>query len=138
MVAVVQTLGFRIISNQNNQGGNNQQNNQGNQQQSGYQSHPKQLNGGQYHVFTTSLCKRDQKLHKEQLMLLNRRCHGICGGLSSPLCGAGRIIRPGLTIRVTWLWWWHHRWEVISSPRYSWMEGAVSTFCIMRPSVAWG
>ena len=54
---------------QNNQGhqnnhGNNQQNNQGNQQQSGYQSHPKQLNSGQYHVFTTSLCKRDQKLHK--------------------------------------------------------------------------
>ena len=54
---------------QNNQGhqnnhGNNQQNNQGNQQQLGYQSHPKQLNSGQYHVFTTSLCKRDQKLHK--------------------------------------------------------------------------
>ena len=53
--------------NQNNQGGNNQQNNQGNQQQSGYQSHPKQLNGGQYHVFTTSLCKRDQKLHKREV-----------------------------------------------------------------------
>ena len=30
----------------------------------GYQTNPKQLNGGQYHVFTTSLCKRDQKLHK--------------------------------------------------------------------------
>ena len=27
-------------------------------------SHPKQLNSGQYHVFTTSLCKQDQKLHK--------------------------------------------------------------------------
>ena len=39
------------------------------QQQSGYQSNPKQLNSGQYHVFTTSLCKRDQKLHK---MLLSR------------------------------------------------------------------
>ena len=50
--------------NQNNQRGNNQQNNQGNQQQSGFQSHPKQMNGEQYHVFTTSLCKRDQKLHK--------------------------------------------------------------------------
>ena len=50
----------------NNQGDYNQQSNQGNQQQqwSGYQSNPKQLNGGQYHVFTTSLCKRDQKLHK--------------------------------------------------------------------------
>ena len=48
------------------QGGYNQQNNQGSQQQqqSGYQSNPKQLNSGQYHVFTTSLCKSDQKLHK--------------------------------------------------------------------------
>ena len=36
----------------------------GQQQQSRYQSSPKQLNSGQYHVFTTSLCKRDQKLHK--------------------------------------------------------------------------
>ena len=49
--------------NQNNQGGNHQQGNQGSQQQSGYQSNPKQLNSGQYHVFTTSLDKRDQKLH---------------------------------------------------------------------------
>ena len=51
--------------NQTNQGGYHQQSGQGNQQQqSGYQSNPKQLNSGQYHVFTTSLCKRDQKLHK--------------------------------------------------------------------------
>ena len=50
--------------NHNNQGGYNQQSNQGGQQQSGYQRNPKQLNSGQYHVFTTSLCKRDQKLHK--------------------------------------------------------------------------
>ena len=50
---------------QGNQGGFNQQSGQGNQQQeSGYQSNPKQLNSGQYHVFTTSLCKRDQKIHK--------------------------------------------------------------------------
>ena len=50
---------------QSNQGGFNQQSGQGNQQQQGgYQTHPKQLNSGQYHVFTTSLCKRDQKLHK--------------------------------------------------------------------------
>ena len=51
---------------QSNQGGYNQQNNQGNQQQqqSGYQSNPKQLNSRQYHIFTTSLCKQDQKLHK--------------------------------------------------------------------------
>ena len=53
-------------NSQGNQGGFNQQSGQGNQQrqQGGYQTNPKQLNGGQYHVFTTSLCKRDQKLHK--------------------------------------------------------------------------
>ena len=34
------------------------------QQQSGYQTHLKQLNGGKYHVFTTNLCKHDQKVHK--------------------------------------------------------------------------
>ena len=52
---------------QGNQGGYNQQSSQGGQQQqqSGYQSNLKQLNSGQYHVFTTSLCKRDQKLHKQ-------------------------------------------------------------------------
>ena len=33
-------------------------------------------------------------------MLLNRQYHVICGGPSNPLCGAERIIRPGLTIRV--------------------------------------
>ena len=50
---------------QNGQGGFNQQSGQGHQQQQGgYQTNPKQLSGGQYHVFTTSLCKRDQKLHK--------------------------------------------------------------------------
>ena len=52
-------------NSQNVQGGFNQQPGQGHQQQQGgYQTNPKQLNGGQYHVFTTSLCKRDQKLHK--------------------------------------------------------------------------
>ena len=50
---------------QNGQGGFNQQSGQGHQQQQGgYQTNPKQLSGGQYHVFTTSLCKRDQKIHK--------------------------------------------------------------------------
>ena len=50
---------------QNGQGGFNQQSGQGHQQQQGgYQTNPKQLSGGQYHVFTNSLCKRDQKLHK--------------------------------------------------------------------------
>ena len=54
---------------QGNQGGFNQQSGQGNQQQQqgGYQTNPKQLNGGQYHVFTTSLCKGDQKLHKRDV-----------------------------------------------------------------------
>ena len=58
--------GFHGQGPQGNQGGYNQQSGQGGQQQqqSGYQSNPKQLNSGQYHVFTTSLCKRDQKLHK--------------------------------------------------------------------------
>ena len=53
-------------NSQGNQGGYNQQSGQGGQQlqQGGYQSNPKQLNSGQYHVFTTSLCKRGQKLHK--------------------------------------------------------------------------
>jgi hypothetical protein len=54
-------------NSQNFQGGFNQQSGQGNQQQQqqgGYETNPKQLNGGQYHVFTTSLCKRYQKLHK--------------------------------------------------------------------------
>src|SRR3954470_11052820 len=46
---------------QNDQGGYRQQQQQ---QQSGYQSNPKQLNSGQYHVFTTSLDKRDQKIRK--------------------------------------------------------------------------
>jgi len=45
-------------------GYNQRQSGQGGQQQSGYQSHPKQLNGGQYHMFTTSLCKRDKKVHR--------------------------------------------------------------------------
>ena len=57
--------GFHGQGYPGHQGGYNQQPGQGNQQQqSGYQSNPKQLSSGQYHVFTTSLCKRDQKLHK--------------------------------------------------------------------------
>ena len=52
---------------QGNHGGHNQQSGGGGQQQnnqSGYQSNPKQLSGGQYHVFTTSLDKRDWKVRK--------------------------------------------------------------------------
>ena len=51
--------GHNNQNNQNNQGGYNQQ-----QQQSGYQSNPKELNSGQYHVFTTSLDKRDRKVQR--------------------------------------------------------------------------
>lgn len=50
-----------------NHSGHNQQSGQGNQQQnnqSGYQSNPKQLYGGKYHVFTTNTCKSDRKVHK--------------------------------------------------------------------------
>ena len=50
-----------------NSGAGRQGAGQGNQQQggmSGFQSNPKQLNSGQYHVFTTNTCKRDQKLRK--------------------------------------------------------------------------
>lgn len=58
--------GLGLQGNHGNQGGYSQQHSQGSQQQqqSGYQSNPRQLNSGQYHVFTTSLCRRDQKLHK--------------------------------------------------------------------------
>src|SRR3954466_1602646 len=54
---------------QGNPGGQDSLNNQSNQsgyeqQQSGYQNNPKQLSGGQYHVFTTSLDKRDRKLQR--------------------------------------------------------------------------
>ena len=51
--------GHNNQNNQNNQGGYNQQ-----QQQSGYQSNSKQLSSGQYHVFTTSLDKRDRKIQR--------------------------------------------------------------------------
>jgi hypothetical protein len=52
-------------------GGNNQQ--PGNQQQgnqSGYQSNPKQLNGGQYHVFTTNTDRRDRKLKRRLINMV--------------------------------------------------------------------
>ena len=67
MVVAALVPAFRATKK--NQGGYNQGNQQSGQggqqqQQSGYQSHPKQLSSGQYHVFTKSLCKRDQKLHK--------------------------------------------------------------------------
>src|SRR6187401_763555 len=58
--------GHNQHNQQHGQGGYNNQGNQQRQQQqqSGYQSNPKELSSGQYHVFTTSLCKRDQKILK--------------------------------------------------------------------------
>ena len=35
---------------------------QGQDDNGGFRSNPKQLNNGQYHVFTTSACKRDKKV----------------------------------------------------------------------------
>ena len=87
---------------QGNQGGFNQQSGQGNQlQQSGYQSNPKQLNSGQYHVFTTSLCKRDQKIHNRAMNTVEPVVPNTYDGQSSPLYGAMKITRPGLIIRVS-------------------------------------
>ena len=65
--------GFHGQGYPGHQGGYNQQHGQGNQQQqqSGYQSNPKQLSSGKYHVFTTSLCKRDQKLHKRAVNVVD-------------------------------------------------------------------
>ena len=122
--------------NQGNQGGYNQQGNQ-QQQQLDYQSHPKQLNSGQYHVFTTSLCKRGQKLHKRAVNSVAPGVPRYLRWSEQPIVWTREDHRPGLIIRVTWRWWWRIRLEVISSPRCSWMEGAVSTSCIMKPSVAW-
>ena len=68
--------GFHCQGHLGNQGGYNAQPGQGNQQQqSGYQSDPKQLNSGQYHVFTTSLCKRDRSFTRGSSMPLSRRFH---------------------------------------------------------------
>ena len=125
--------GHNNQNNQNSQGGYNQQ-----QQQSGYQSNPKQLNSGQYHVFTTSLDRRDQKLHKRAVNAVEPAVPRYLRGLNGLLCGVERIIHPALIIRVIWHWLWHLRLEVISSPRCSWMEGVVSISFIMKPSVAWG
>ena len=86
------------------QGGyNQQQSGQGEQQQqqSGYQSHPKQLNSGQYHVFTTSLCKRDQKVHKRAVNLVEPAVPRYLRWSEQPLYGAGQITPSGLIIRVS-------------------------------------
>ena len=45
-----------------NQGMNQAGSHQGGQ--SGFQNNPKQVSQGQYHVFTTSSCRRDKKLQR--------------------------------------------------------------------------
>ena len=86
---------------QGNQGGYNHQGNQ-QQQQSGYQSNPKQLNSGQYHVFTTSLCKRDQKLHKRAVNSVKPAVPQYLRWYEQPILWSREDHPPGLTIWVTW------------------------------------
>ena len=93
-------------SNQGYQGGYHQQSGQRNQQQqSGYQSNPKQLNSGQYHVFTTSLCKRDQKLHKRAVNAIEPAIPRYLCWFEQPIVWSREDHPPGLKIQVTWLWW---------------------------------
>src|SRR3954471_21736159 len=74
---------------------------------------------------------------KEQLTMLNRPCPGTYDGRNSQSHGVERITLLRWIIRVSWLWWWHLRWEVISSPRCSWTGVAVSIYCIMKPFGVW-
>ena len=120
-------------NSQNNQGGYNQQ-----QQQSGYQSNPKQLNSGQYHVFTTSLCKRDEKLHKRVVNSAKPAVPHYLRWSEQPILWSRedhppRVDNPGHLALVV-----APQVGGTSSPRYSRMEGAVSISFIMKPSVAWG
>ena len=71
-------------NSQNVQGGFNQQSGQRHpEEQRGYQGKPGQVNGGQCHGCTTSLCKRDQKLHKRAVNAVEPAVHAIYDGLSS-------------------------------------------------------
>ena len=124
-----------------NQGGynqGNQQSGQGGQQQQqfGYQSHPKQLSSGQYHVFTTSLCKRDQKLHKRAVNTVEPAVPQYLQWSEQPIMWSRADNRPGLIIWVIWLWWWHLKLGGTNLLRYSWMEAAASISFIMKPFVA--
>ena len=87
--------------NQNGQGGYNQQQQQ---QRSGYQSLPKQLNNGQYHVFTTSLDKRDRKLHKRAVNSVEPAIPRYLRWSEQPIVWSreDHPPPPGLTIRASW------------------------------------
>ena len=136
--------GRRLKSNsqnfQGNQGGFNQQSGQGNQQQQQGDTRPIQSSS----MVDSMMClppvcaSETRSFIRGQSMLLSRLFPITYASLSNPLCGVGKITRPGSIIRVTWPWWSHLRLEDISSPRYSWMEGAASISFIMRRSGAWG
>ena len=119
--------------NQGHQGGYNQQPGQGNQQQqSGYQSNPKQLSSGQYHVFTTSLCKRGQKLHKRAVNAVEPAIPRYLRWSEQPIVWSREDHPPRVDNPVIWLWWWRLRLEGTSSRRYSWIL-YYDTFCLSSP-----
>ena len=124
---------------QGHQGGYNQQSGQGGQQQqqSGYQSNPKQLNSAQYHVFTTSLCKRNQKLHKRVVNAVQPAVPRYLRWSEQPIVWSRedhppRVDNPGQLALVV------APQVEINSLKYSWMEVAASTSSIMRPFDVWG
>ena len=122
---------------QGNQGGYNHQGNQ-QQQQSGYQSNPKQLNNGQCHVFTTSLCKRYQKLHKRAVNSVEPAVPQYLRWLEQPILWSRddhppRVDNPGHLALVV-----APQVGDTSLLKHSWMAEAVSTFCIMTHSAVWG
>ena len=124
---------------QNGQGGFNQQSGQGHQQQQGgYQTNPKQLNGGQYHVFTTSLCKQDQKLHKRAVNAVEPAVPRYLRWSEQPIVWSRedhppRVDNPGHLALVVAL-----KLVDTNSLKCSWMEALASTSFITRLSVAWG
>lgn len=79
--------------------GNSQQNQQqGNQ--TGYQSNPKQLNSGQYHVFATNTDKRDRKLKKCQINMVEPAVPQYLRWSEHPITGSRedhppRVKNPG-------------------------------------------
>ena len=123
-----------------NQDSYNQQNNRGNQQQqqSGYQSNPKQLNSGQYHVLTTSLCKRDQKLHKRAVNAVELAVPRYLRWSEQPIVWSRedhppRVDNPGHLALVVAPQVGGYKFTKVFMD-----GGAASMFSIMRPSVAWG
>ena len=124
--------------NQGSQGGYHQQSGQGNQQQqSGYQSNPKQLNSGQYRIFTTSLCKRDQKLHKRAVNTVEPAVPRYLRWSEQSITWSRedhppRVDNPSQLALVV-----APQVGDINSRRFSWMEVAASTSFTMRRFAVW-